>query len=477
MTDFDMFSPAAHRALEFARAAAERMNHDSIGTEHLLLGIVEERNDLAVYFLNLLDVRLKPLVEKVLAFVEQGEPHVGTLELTARARAALEIAEEERRRLGHPQVGTVHLLMGLLDVPECIGVKVLQRMNVDVEDVSAALRLLYEPDNGRPPLGPILERLRNARLEHGDREHARFHVDVSEDDLGGRAKLIVSFARQSARMLDHESVGTDHLLMGLLIERDGVAAQVLTAMGLTEHRLGLAVRFGRGLRSLEQEASPRIQTLTPRAQNVLALARFSAQRARLVAGEDTPPRLAGRLQKRLLIDSGDVLLGLLDEGHGGAIMILESFGLDQDEIRARLRAHARWRRMKVRPKAHEPASIWEWTNQQLIRRQWSLADLARESEIRRARLRSWVQGKGRPSSKSCDALAAAVSADPNLVRRLAGHPPAAHRPAVRGGAPAIHALVDQVTWNEERVTRIAALLQAIIDGDAEQATAGGLDET
>jgi hypothetical protein len=242
-------------------------------------------------------------------------------------------------------------------------------------------------------------------------------------------------------------------------------------MGLTENRLSLAVRFGRGLRSLEQEAPPRIQTLSPRAQNALALARFSAQRARVVAGEDILPRLAGRLQKRLLIDSADVLLGLLDEGHGGAITILESFGLDQDEIRARLREHARWRRMRVRPKAHEPATLWEWTNQQLIRRQWSLADLARESGIRRASLRSWVQDKGRPSPKSCDVLAAAVSADPNLVRRLAGHPPIAHR-ASRRGAAEIHALVDQIAWNEERAARIAVLLRELIDGGAEQVTAG-----
>jgi ATP-dependent Clp protease ATP-binding subunit ClpA len=467
MSEFETFSPAAQRAMEFARAAAERMNHDSVGTEHLLLGIVEERNDLAVYFLNLLEVRLKPLIKIIAESAQQEDPAAGPLELTERARAAIAIAEEERRRLGHPQVGTVHLLMGMLEVPGCIGVTVLKRMHVDVDELSAALRMLYEPENDRPPMGPVLEQLRNGRLEHGDREQARVHVEMSEDDLGGRAKLIVAFARRAAHTLDHESVGTDHLLMGLLSERYGMAAQVLTAMGLTENRLSLAVRFGRGLRSLEQGEPPRIQALTPRAQNALALARFSARRDRLAAGEDGPPRPAGRLQKRLLIDSGDVLLGLLDEGQGGAITILESFGIDQDEIRARLRAHARWRRLKVRPKAEEPGTLWEWTNQQLIRRQWSLADLARESGIRRPSLRLWVQGSGRPSPKSCDVLAATVSADSNLVRRLAGHPPAAHKAAPRGGAPAIHALVDQIAWNEERARRISALLRELIADDDE----------
>jgi ATP-dependent Clp protease ATP-binding subunit ClpA len=471
MPDFDTLSPTTRRAIQFARAAAEQMNHDSIGTENLLLGIVQEREDLAVYFLNLLGVRLKSLVKMLTELAEEDRPHTRPLELTERARTALEIAEEQRRRLGHAQIGTVHVLMGLLDLPEGNAVKTLKRMHVDVDEVSASLRLFYEPYNGRPPLGPVLEKVRDARLEWGDQEQAPVHVEVSEEDLGARARLIFALARANAGRMEHPYVGTDHLLLGLLAENDGAAARVLTAMGLTEKRLSLAVLFARGLQSAEQSHQAGPRTISPRAQNALTLARFAARCTRSLTSEREPQRLPGRLYPRLLLESSDLLLGLLDEGHGLAITILDSFGLDQDEIRARLKAHARWRTMVVRPMAQEPATFWEWTNQQLIRRQWSLADLARESGIRRSSLRSWVQSKGRPSPKSCDALAAAVAADPNLVRRLAGHSRATSRPTMHGRA-AIHALIDQVAWNDERAARIASLLQTMLDGDGEQTDSG-----
>ena len=65
MAEFDRFSPSARTALQFARAAAEHMNHPSIGTEHLLLGIVAEREDLAGYLLSLLGVTLKDVTRAI----------------------------------------------------------------------------------------------------------------------------------------------------------------------------------------------------------------------------------------------------------------------------------------------------------------------------------------------------------------------------------------------------------------------------
>lgn len=463
MADFNTFSPAAQRALQFTRAAAERMRHRSIGTEHLLLGIVEERDDLAVYLLNLLDVRLKPLVETILAFVDIGEQEKGVPDLTDHARTALEIAVRERLRLGHTQVGTVHLLIGILDVPDCTAVKVLGRMGVDVDDLGAALRTLYEPDGGRPPIGPALERLRDARLEHGDQEQTPVHVELSEDELAGRSKLIVQLAQSSAQTLQHDPVGTDHLLAGLVAEGDGAAAQVLTAMGLTEKRVILAIRFARGLQSLRRPFPNGLPPLSPRAQNALALARFRALGRRSADGGVGLQRMAGRLQKPALLESGDILLGLLDEGHGAAMTILESFELDPFEIRSCLQARSRWRSMAVRPKAQEPASLWEWTNLQLIKRGWSLDDLEQHEGVRKRKVRQWVRGEWRPTGDSCDALAAAFGADPNTVRRLANRPAIPYRPMVRpNGVSAMRALFDQIDWDDDRIARMTALLEAMI---------------
>jgi ATP-dependent Clp protease ATP-binding subunit ClpA/transcriptional regulator with XRE-family HTH domain len=468
MADFNTFSPAAQRALQFTRAAAERMGHRSIGSEHLLLGIVEERDDLAVYLLNLLDVRLKPLVRMIRAFVDPGEQETGVLHLTDHARTALEIAVRERLRLGHTEVGTVHLLLGILDVPDCVAVKVLGQMGVDIDDLSAALRTLYEPDGDRPPIGPVLERLRDARLEYGDQEQAPVHAELSGDELAGRSKLILQLAQSSARTLQHDMVGTDHLLAGLVAEGDGAAAQVLAAMGLTEKRVILAVRFGRGLQSLRRPFPSGLLPLSPRAQNALALARFRALGARSAGGVGLQ-RMAGRLQKPALLESGDILLGLLDEGHGAAVTILESFGLDASEIRSRLQARARWRSMAVRPKAQEPASLWEWTNLQLIKRNWSLGDLGQHGGIRKSTARQWLHGERRPTGDSCDALAAAFGADPNTVRRLANRPAIPYRPkATPNGVDAIRALFDQIYWDDDRIARMTALLEAMVANNQER---------
>jgi ATP-dependent Clp protease ATP-binding subunit ClpA len=476
MAEFDTFSPAAQRAVQFARAAAERLNHDSIGTEHLLLGVVEERDELAVYILNLLGVRLKRLVDMVIAFVDQGEPFIGALKLTERARTALEIAEEERRRLGHVQVRTVHLLTGLLDQPECTAFRILKRMELDVDDLAVLFRSLDEPDNGRSAMGSVLERLREARLERGDLEKARVHVAVSEAEMTGQATLIMRLARQGAWIMGHDSIGTDHLLHALLAKRDNAAAQVLTGMGLTEKRLLLAVRCARGLHRVDLPNSAALP-FSPRAQNALALARYSAQRAAESEGRGHLQRPAGWLHKRIPVESGDLLIGLLDEEHGGAVAILESFEIDHDEIRARLRARARWRPMAVRPKPPEPATLWEWANQQLIERQWSLSDLARESGISRTRLRSWLRGRSRPSGASCDALAAAVLANPNVVRRLADRPgiAAAIAPPPEAGSTsagdseieAMRALIDQVHWDEGRIVWMTGLLETMLRIDQE----------
>jgi transcriptional regulator with XRE-family HTH domain len=244
-----------------------------------------------------------------------------------------------------------------------------------------------------------------------------------------------------------------------------VAAQVLTAMGLTEKRVILVIRFARGLQSLKRPSPSGLLSLSPRAQNALALARFRALGDRS-AGRMGLHRMAGRLQKPTLLESGDILLGLLEEGHGVAVTLLESFELDPLEIRSLLRARALWRSMAVRPRAQEPASLWEWTNLQLIKRGWSLGDLEQHGGVRKSTVRQWVRGERRPTADSCDALAATFGADPNTVRRLANRSVIPYRPmATPNGVSAMRALFDQIDWDDDRIARMTALLEAMIAND------------
>ena len=125
--------------------------------------------------------------------------------------------------------------------------------------------------------------------------------------------------------------------------------------------------------------------------------------------------------------------------------------------------------MAVRPKAQEPASLWEWTNQQLIKRDWSLGDLEQHGGIRKSTVRQWLRGERRPTGDSCDALAAAFGVDPNIVRRLANRPAIPYQPmATPNGVDAIRALFDQIYWDDDRIARMTALLEAMVANDQER---------
>jgi transcriptional regulator with XRE-family HTH domain len=219
--------------------------------------------------------------------------------------------------------------------------------------------------------------------------------------------------------------------------------------------------------------------LSPRSWNAIELALISARRRHARAKVTGQVRYKWWPHEPCPVDSTDLLLGIIEAGTGLAVTILTSYGLDLALVRKRalaLRDSAFWPVPRDGPR---PGTLWEWMNQQLIRRHWSLADLARESGIERRRLRAWVRGERRPSPASCDALAAACTSDPNLVRRLAGRPlkPAAvakilppEPPADRTEAvEAMRILFERVRWDEGRINRMTTLLRLMAENDEDAA--------
>jgi ATP-dependent Clp protease ATP-binding subunit ClpA len=480
MAELELFSPSARTALQFARAAAERMNHPSIGTEHLLLGVVEEREDLAGYLLGLLGVRLKDVTRAIERMVDRSDgPLLQSLDLTAHARLALETAIQERRRLGHDQIQTVHLLLGILGMPTSAAAGIFKQLAVDVDELRSSLYSMYASDGDRRPIGPVLERIRDERRAHDDLERDQAYANLSEDDVGGRARTILRFARNIAHSLGHETVGTDHLLLGFVADRDCEAARALSGLGLSEKRLTLAVRFARGVSNQPQSDIVRPIPLSPRTWNAIELALISARRRHARAKVAGQVRYKWWPHEPCPVDSADLLLGVIEAGTGTAVTILTSFGLDLALVRQRVLALCGSTFGSVRRDGPAPGTFWEWLSQQLIWRQWSLADLAREARVDRRRLRAWVRGDQRPSAASCDVLAAACMADPNLVRRLAGRPlkPAAvakilppEPPADRTEAvEAMRILFERVRWDEGRINRMTTLLRLMAENDEDAA--------
>jgi len=150
---YDKFTDRAKKVMQLANAEAQRLHHEYIGTEHVLLALVREGTGVAANVLQVLGVELKTVIKDVEAVVDRGhiETISGTLPQTARARKVIEYAIEEARGMQHNFVGTEHLLLGLLHDDCNIAAQVLINRDVSLsrarEEVCKLLG--YPPDLAR----------------------------------------------------------------------------------------------------------------------------------------------------------------------------------------------------------------------------------------------------------------------------------------------------------------------------------------
>lgn len=134
---FERFTDRARKVMALANQEAQRFNHEYIGTEHILLGLVKEGSGVGANVLKNLDVDLRKVRLEVEKLVKSGPDMVtmGKLPQTPRAKKVIEYAIEEARNLNHNYVGTEHLLLGLLREHEGVAAQVLMNLNLKLEEV------------------------------------------------------------------------------------------------------------------------------------------------------------------------------------------------------------------------------------------------------------------------------------------------------------------------------------------------------
>jgi len=136
---YERFTDRARKVMQLANQEAQRFNHEYIGTEHILLGLVKEGSGVAANVLKNLDIDLRKIrleVEKIVQHGPGGEQVVmGRLPHTPRAKKVIEYSIEEARNLNHNYVGTEHLLLGLLREQEGVAAQVLMNLGLKLEDV------------------------------------------------------------------------------------------------------------------------------------------------------------------------------------------------------------------------------------------------------------------------------------------------------------------------------------------------------
>ncbi len=134
---YERFTDRARKVMQLANQEAQRFNHEYVGTEHVLLGLIKEGSGVAATVLRNMDVDLRKIRNEIEKIVQAGPEMVtmGKLPQTPRAKKVIEYAIEEARNLNHNYVGTEHLLLGLLREQEGVAAQVLMNLNLKLEEV------------------------------------------------------------------------------------------------------------------------------------------------------------------------------------------------------------------------------------------------------------------------------------------------------------------------------------------------------
>src|SRR5207237_1499459 len=148
---FERFTDRARRVVVLAQEEARMLNHNYIGTEHILLGLIHEGEGVAAKALESLGIMLESVRQQVEEIIGQGQvPPTGHIPFTPRAKKVLELSLREALQLGHNYIGTEHILLGLIREGEGVAAQVLVKLGADLNKVRAQVIALLQGYQGGP---------------------------------------------------------------------------------------------------------------------------------------------------------------------------------------------------------------------------------------------------------------------------------------------------------------------------------------
>src|SRR5207244_695348 len=201
MTDrFDKFTERARKVLQLAQEEAQRFNHNYIGTEHILLGLVREGDGVAARVLNNMGIELHKVRSAVEFIIGRGDRMVmGEIGLTPRAKRVIELAVDEARHLNHHYIGTEHLLLGLLAEEESIAAGVLWSLGVSHQEARKEVIEVLRSSSGYGTQG-VRQASHRAfgRLLHREKEMQDV-LQPAFDKFTKRARRVLQLAQEEAQ--------------------------------------------------------------------------------------------------------------------------------------------------------------------------------------------------------------------------------------------------------------------------------------
>ncbi|MBI3465151.1 MAG: ATP-dependent Clp protease ATP-binding subunit [Planctomycetes bacterium] len=225
---YERFTDRARKVMQLANQEAQHFNHEYIGTEHILLGLVKEGSGVAANVLKNLDVDLRKIRLEVEKLVQTGPEMVtmGRLPHTPRAKKVIEYSMEEARNLGHNYVGTEHILLGLLREQEGVAAQVLMNLGLKLDEVrEEVLNLLghgMEPGESERTPGTKGKQSKTPALDSFGRDLTELAKQGKLDPVIGRSKeiervtqILVRRTKNNPVLLGEAGVGKTAIVEGL----------------------------------------------------------------------------------------------------------------------------------------------------------------------------------------------------------------------------------------------------------------------
>ncbi len=214
---FERFSDRARRVVVLSQEEARLLNHDYIGTEHILLGLIHEGEGLASRALRSLDVSLDTVRQQVEEIVGEGHSTPGEhIPFTPRAKKVLELSLREAMQLGHNYIGTEHILLGLVREGEGVACQVLVRLGASLPKVRARVLQLVADGSGED-------------------------APVRTPSLSSELMAVLDDARRAAEERGESEIMPIHLFLAAVDQPDGAAGRMLRVVGVDPEELGRQV--------------------------------------------------------------------------------------------------------------------------------------------------------------------------------------------------------------------------------------------
>lgn len=229
---FNRFTERARKVVILAKEEAKRFNHDYIGTEHILLGLIREGEGVAATVLKSLGLELNQIRLEIEKLVQPGPNTVisGDIPFTPQAKKAIELAMDEANAMGHNYIGTEHLLLGLIREGEGVAAQVLFNLGLDANKVrEAVMELLGTPSNPVGGIGAAKGKSKTPALDAFGRDLTALARESKLDPVIGRRNEIERVMQILCRRTKNNPVLLGEAGVGKTAIVEGLAQKIVRA--------------------------------------------------------------------------------------------------------------------------------------------------------------------------------------------------------------------------------------------------------